>query len=73
MTQRFDVLAFRAHPDDLEVAIGGTIAKLSDTGLTTLLVDLRDGEPTRPQGTWFAIAGRATGEVVPVAATRSGR
>ena len=40
MNQRFDVLAFGAHPDDMEVAMGGTIAKLSDKGLTTLLVDL---------------------------------
>ena len=27
--------------------MGGTIAKLSDKGLATLLVDLCDGEPTR--------------------------
>jgi len=47
MDQRFDVLAFGAHPDDMEVAMGGTIAKLSDKGLTTLFVDLCDGEPTR--------------------------
>ena len=47
MTQRFDVLAFGAHPDDIEVAMGGTMAKLSDKGLTTLVVDLCDGEPTR--------------------------
>ena len=47
MSQRFDVLAFGAHPDDVEVAMGGTIAKLSDKGLTTLFVDLCDGEPTR--------------------------
>ena len=47
MHQPFDVLAFGAHPDDMEVAMGGTIAKLSDQGLTTLLVDLCDGEPTR--------------------------
>jgi LmbE family N-acetylglucosaminyl deacetylase len=52
MTERFDVLAFAAHPDDLEVAMGGTIAKLSDKGLKTLFVDLCDGEPTRyaPRG-----------------------
>jgi LmbE family N-acetylglucosaminyl deacetylase len=30
--QRFDVLAFGAHPDDVDVAMGGTIAKLSDKG-----------------------------------------
>jgi N-acetylglucosamine malate deacetylase 1 len=47
MNQRFDVLAFGAHPDDIEVSMGGTIAKLSDKGLTTLIVDLCDGEPTR--------------------------
>lgn len=47
MHEQFDVLAFGAHPDDLEVAMGGTIAKLSDKGLTTLFVDLCDGEPTR--------------------------
>lgn len=47
MHQRFDVLAFGAHPDDIEVSMGGTVAKLSDKGLTTLFVDLCDGEPTR--------------------------
>jgi LmbE family N-acetylglucosaminyl deacetylase len=47
VTERFDVLAFGAHPDDLEVAMGGTAAKLSDKGLKTLFVDLCDGEPTR--------------------------
>jgi LmbE family N-acetylglucosaminyl deacetylase len=47
MDQRFDVLAFGAHPDDLEVAMGGTTAKLTDQGLTFLFVDLCDGEPTR--------------------------
>ena len=30
MIQRFDALAFGAHPDDVEVAMGETIAKLSD-------------------------------------------
>jgi LmbE family N-acetylglucosaminyl deacetylase len=45
--ERFDVLAFGAHPDDLEVAMGGTAAKLSDKRLTALFVDLCDGEPTR--------------------------
>ena len=50
MNQRFDVLAFGAHPDDMEVAMGGTIAQLSDRGLATLFVDLCDGEPTRHAG-----------------------
>lgn len=47
MDERFDVLAFGAHPDDLEVAMGGTTGKLADKGLTVLVVDLCDGEPTR--------------------------
>jgi LmbE family N-acetylglucosaminyl deacetylase len=45
--ERFAVLAFGAHPDDLEVAMGVTAAKLSGKGLTALFVDLCDGEPTR--------------------------
>ena len=47
VSQRFDALAFGAHPDDVEVAMGGTMAKLSNRGLTPLFVDLCDGEPTR--------------------------
>jgi len=43
----FDVLAFGAHPDDLEVAMGGTAAKLAKQGLRLLFVDLTDGEPAR--------------------------
>ena len=43
----FDVLAFAAHPDDLEVAMGGTAAKLAEKGLRILFIDLSDGEPTR--------------------------
>ena len=37
MDERFDILAVGAHPDDLEVAMGGTAAKLSDKGLTRCL------------------------------------
>ena len=48
--EHFDVVAFGAHPDDLEVAMGGTAAKLADNGLTALFVDLSDGEPTRYAG-----------------------
>ncbi len=43
----YDVIAFGAHPDDLEVAIGGTIVKLVRKGLSVLFVDLSDGEPSR--------------------------
>jgi LmbE family N-acetylglucosaminyl deacetylase len=43
----FDVIAFAAHPDDLEVAMGGTAMKLAAAGLRVLFVDLTDGEPAR--------------------------
>ncbi len=39
-----DVLAFSAHPDDVELGIGGTIAKLSQKGLKVGIVDLTQGE-----------------------------
>jgi N-acetylglucosamine malate deacetylase 1 len=47
MEQRYDVLAIGAHPDDVEVFMGGTAAKLVRKGSKLLLVDLCDGEPTR--------------------------
>ena len=43
----FDVIAFGAHPDDLEVSMGGTAAKLTASGLRVLFVDLTNGEPAR--------------------------
>lgn len=47
MRDRYDVLAVGAHPDDVEVFMGGTVAKLVAGGLTVLLVDLSAGEPAR--------------------------
>ncbi len=47
LNRSFDVLAFGAHPDDLEVVIGGTIVKLVRKGLSVLFVDLCEGEPAR--------------------------
>jgi len=46
-TERFDVVAFGAHPDDLEVVMGGTAAMLVRSGMSVLFVDLCDGEPAR--------------------------
>jgi len=45
--EEYDVLAFGAHPDDLEVVLGGTAAKLVRSGMSVLFVDLCDGEPAR--------------------------
>ena len=41
----YDLLVVTAHPDDAEVQMGGTIAKLTAAGQRALIVDLCDGEP----------------------------
>jgi bacillithiol biosynthesis deacetylase BshB1 len=45
-----DVIAVGAHPDDVEIGMGGTVAGLVRQGMSVLIVDLTDGEPT-PFGT----------------------
>jgi bacillithiol biosynthesis deacetylase BshB1 len=47
VTRRYDVMAVGAHPDDVEVFMGGTVAKLGRMGYSFLLVDLCSGEPAR--------------------------
>ena len=48
----YDMLIIAAYPDDAEVQMGGTIAKLTRAGRRILIVDLCDGEPAdyAPQG-----------------------
>ena len=41
-----DVIAVGAHPDDVEIACGATLAKLSKQGYRVGILDLTDGEPT---------------------------
>lgn len=41
----YDLMIVAAHPDDAEVQMGGTIAKLTRAGMRALIVDLCDGEP----------------------------
>ena len=41
-----DVLAVGAHPDDVEIAIGGTLARLVQQGYRVGICDLTNGEPT---------------------------
>jgi bacillithiol biosynthesis deacetylase BshB1 len=48
-TERLDVLAVAAHPDDLEITCGGTLAKLVKQGYRVGILDLTTGEPT-PRG-----------------------
>jgi N-acetylglucosamine malate deacetylase 1 len=39
-----DVLVFAAHPDDAELAMGGTIAKFTNNGIKVGIIDLTRGE-----------------------------
>lgn len=41
---KVDILAFGAHPDDVELGCGGTIAKMISEGKTVAIVDLTRGE-----------------------------
>jgi N-acetylglucosamine malate deacetylase 1 len=43
---QLDVIAVGAHPDDVEIACGGTLAKLASQGYRCGIIDLTDGEPT---------------------------
>ena len=43
---QLDVIAVGAHPDDIEIACGGTLARLVDAGHRVGIIDLTDGEPT---------------------------
>lgn len=46
LPEPLDVIAVGAHPDDIEIACGGTLAKLVQQGYRVGMVDLTDGEPT---------------------------
>ncbi len=58
-----NIIVVGPHPDDQELGMGGTIARLADQGHDVLLLDMTDGEPT-PHGdpeTRAAEAARAAG------------
>lgn len=46
MDEQLDVIAVGAHPDDVEIGCGGTLASLVQKGYRVGIVDLTDGEPT---------------------------
>ena len=46
LPEPLDVIAVGAHPDDVEIAVGGTLASLAGQGYRVGIVDLTDGEPT---------------------------
>ena len=41
---QLDILAFGAHPDDVELFVGGTLAKMAACGYSTGIVDMTRGE-----------------------------
>jgi N-acetylglucosamine malate deacetylase 1 len=47
--EEVDVVAVGAHPDDLEIICGGTLAQLVRQGQRVAMIDLTSGEPT-PRG-----------------------
>ena len=63
-----DVIAVGAHPDDVEIACGGTLASLVDAGYRVGIIDLTDGEPTpRSPGPEVRLAeAKAAGEALGV-------
>ncbi|HMO15103.1 MAG TPA: PIG-L family deacetylase [Pirellulaceae bacterium] len=44
--ETLDVVAVGAHPDDIEITCGGTLAMLVKQGYRVGIIDLTDGEPT---------------------------
>jgi len=46
LPEPLDVMAVGAHPDDVEIAVGGVLAMLVRQGYRVGIVDLTDGEPT---------------------------
>ena len=49
-TPALDILFTAPHPDDLEIGMGGTIAKMVDLGYRIGMLHMTNGEPT-PHGT----------------------
>ena len=46
LPEPLDLIAVGAHPDDVEIGCGGTLARMAQLGYRTGIVDLTDGEPT---------------------------
>lgn len=44
MSDKVDILAIGAHPDDVELSCGGTLMKHIDAGYSAAIVDLTEGE-----------------------------
>ncbi|MBW7459094.1 PIG-L family deacetylase, partial [Paenibacillus sepulcri] len=44
MMETVDILAFGAHPDDVEIGMGGTLAKHAHAGIKVAICDLTRAE-----------------------------
>lgn len=44
MDTNIDLLCFAAHPDDVELACGGTVSKMAESGRKVVIVDFTRGE-----------------------------
>ncbi len=63
--KNIDVLIFTAHPDDAEIGIGGTIAKLTSGGFSVGIIDLTEGElGTRGNAITRAAEAKAAAEIL---------
>ena len=49
-TEHLDIVFTAPHPDDIEIGMGGTVAKLVDQGYRVGMIHMTSGEPT-PRGT----------------------
>ena len=66
---KVDVLAIGAHPDDVELGCGGTIAKLISEGKKVAIVDLTQGElGTRGTNETRAVEAKKATEILGVSA-----
>ncbi len=65
--ENIDVLIFTAHPDDAEIGIGGTIAKLTKAGNSVGIIDLTEGEMgTRGNAITRAEEAKAASEILKI-------
>lgn len=66
---KVDVLAIGAHPDDVELGCGGTIAKLISEGKKVAILDLTEGElGTRGTNETRAIEAKNAAEILGISA-----
>jgi bacillithiol biosynthesis deacetylase BshB1 len=60
-----DILAFGAHPDDVEISCGGTLLRYADEGKQVAIVDLTQGElGTRGSGALRMEESRAASQLL---------